>query len=396
MVANATVAQSGRSLEVLQKIVDDIGKTVISDHADAVDADARFPVEAFDALKEARLLSAYVPLEFGGDGISFTDLCRLCEKLGQYDASVAMIYAMHQIQVACLVHHGQDVEFFTEYLREVVVKQRLLASATTEIGVGGDVRSSICAVQVEGSKFTLEKKAPVISYATHSDAILVTCRSSEDAPSNEQSIVLVKNDDHKLEKICGWDTLGFRGTCSEGFILRSSGDAKQIMPQPYAEILAKTMHPVSHLLWGSLWTGLAASAVEKARQVVREMARKQPAVPPVTALRLSEVNEQLFSMRSGLHGAIDDYQTLLDAGEDDAFSNFGFSIKINNVKIRCSEMVVDVVGKSLQIVGISGYKNDSEKSLSRHLRDAYGAALMVNNDRIRGHNSTMQIAYKGQ
>ena len=64
------------------------------------------------------------------------------------------------------------------------------------------------------------------------------------------------------------------------------------------------------------------------------------------------------------------------------------------MKITCSELVVDIVGRSLQIVGISGYKNDSKSSLGRHLRDAYGASLMVNNDRIRGHNATMQVVYR--
>jgi acyl-CoA dehydrogenase len=64
------------------------------------------------------------------------------------------------------------------------------------------------------------------------------------------------------------------------------------------------------------------------------------------------------------------------------------------VKITCTELVVDVVGMSLANVGISGYKNDSKSSLGRQLRDAYGAQLMVNNDRIRGHNSTMQVVYR--
>jgi acyl-CoA dehydrogenase len=89
-----------------------------------------------------------------------------------------------------------------------------------------------------------------------------------------------------------------------------------------------------------------------------------------------------------------EYEAMLAAGDPDAFSNFGFGIRVNNVKITCSELVVDIVGKSLVIVGISGYKNDSKSSLSRHLRDAYGAALMVNNDRIRGHNATMQAVYR--
>jgi acyl-CoA dehydrogenase len=328
--------------------------------------------------------------------MTITEICRICEAMAHYDASTAMIFAMHQIQIACIVDHAQNDEYFGQYLRDICNDQLLLASATTEIGVGGDVRTSVCAVKVNGDRFELTKKAPVISYALDSDAIMVTCRSSEDAKGSDQSVVLVKTEDHELEQIAGWDTLGFRATCSCGFILRSSGDARQIMPASYADVLAKSMHPVSHLTWASLWTGLAASAVEVARKTVREAARKNPNVPPISSLRLSEVNELLFSMKSGLYEAIDEYQSLLDTDDDRAFENFGFAIKINNVKVRCSEMVVDIVGKALQIVGISGYKNDGAKSLSRHLRDAYGASLMVNNDRIRGHNATMHIAYKGK
>jgi acyl-CoA dehydrogenase len=298
MAVQAKNTERPRSFDDIIATVNDIGKRVIAKYADEVDRDARFPSEAFDAIKEARLLSSYVPTSLGGDGLSITELCRICEAMAHYDASAAMIYAMHQIQVACIVDHAASDDFFSQYLRELADEQLLLASATTEIGIGGDVRSSICAAIVKDGRFELCKKAPVVSYALHSDAIMVTCRRSDDAPSNDQVVVLVKNEDHSLEEIGGWDTLGFRATCSSGFVIASSGDARQIMSVPYAKVLAKSMHPVSHLTWGSLWTGLAASAVEVARKTVREEARKTPQVPPITALRLAEVNELLFSMRS--------------------------------------------------------------------------------------------------
>ena len=38
--------------------------------------------------------------------------------------------------------------------------------------------------------------------------------------------------------------------------------------------------------------------------------------------------------------------------------------------------------------------SSSALCLSRHLRDAYGAAVMVNNDRILKHNATMLLAYR--
>lgn len=371
-----------------------LGDEIVRPAAIDVDAHARFPNEAYDAFKSHQLLSCYVPKEYGGMGLNIQEIAKICEILGGYCASTAMIFAMHQIQVACIVHHSSSSSYFKQYLRDLSENQYLLASATTELDVGGDLRSSLCAVSITGENFTLAKQAPVISYGEAADAIMVTCRTSEDAPKSDQVQVLVMKEDYTLDPLSGWDTLGYRGTCSKGFSLTSKGSASQIQPAPFADILAQTMHPVSHLLWGSLWFGLAQDAVSKARTTVKAAARKSPDNLPISALRLTEVDELLFSMRAGLYLEIIEYKQKLETGDMAALSDFGTSIRINNVKLRCSEMVVDIVSKSLAIVGISGYKNDSESSLSRHLRDAFGSAIMVNNDRIRDHNSTMQIMYR--
>ena len=68
-----------------------IGKETVSRFADQVDRDARFPHEALAALKSEKLLSAYVPAEYGGMGLTVTELSKVCEILSQYCASTAMI-----------------------------------------------------------------------------------------------------------------------------------------------------------------------------------------------------------------------------------------------------------------------------------------------------------------
>jgi acyl-CoA dehydrogenase len=55
---------------------------------------------------------------------------------------------------------------------------------------------------------------------------------------------------------------------------------------------------------------------------------------------------------------------------------------MNNVKLSVSTGVVQIIQQALLICGIVGYRNGSEFSLGRHLRDAHSAALMVGNDRI--------------
>jgi len=388
-----TVIEPAPPADLLQRL-HGIGKEVIAPCAEDVDRNARFPSEALAALKAERLLSAYVPAEFGGMGLSIGELAKVCEVLSQYCASTAMIYAMHQIQVGCIVHHALNSDFFRDYVRELVRDQCLLASATTELGIGGNVRTSLCAVKVEGEHFTLEKQTPVISYGNEADAILVTCRRCEDAPPGDQVQVLVRKQDYTLKELSGWDTLGFRGTRSCGFTLTSSGRVEQILPVPYPEIHARTMHPFAHIVWASLWLGIAVDALNKARSVVRAQARKNPGTAPIAGVRLAEADTVLFQMRGGLDSTLDDYQLLLDGVHDASRSMYGFAIKVNSLKLSSSALVIDIVGRAMMICGIAGYQNNSKLSLGRHLRDAYGASLMVNNDRIIGQSATMLIAQR--
>jgi acyl-CoA dehydrogenase len=321
-------------------------------------------------------------------------ISRICEALGHYCASTAMIYAMHQIQVAMIVHHGLAAVFFRDYVREIVSGQNLLASATTELGIGGDVRSSICAARVVDDHFMLEKQAPVISYGEMADAILVTARRSEESARSDQVLVLVRKEDVVMRRLSEWDTLGFRGTCSPGFELKAIGNAQQILPEPYAQIHAKTQQSFAHIVWASLWAGIAADALHRARQVVRAEARKNPNVMPISATRLAEADLVLNTMQSTLQATIDDYLVALDGGDPEAFTNFAYAIRVNNLKLTASTLLIDIVMRAMLICGIAGYRNDSKLTLGRHLRDATGAALMVNNDRILGQNATMQMALR--
>jgi acyl-CoA dehydrogenase len=391
---NLPLGAAGPAFERILETVHAIGKEVLGVHAADVDRQARFPHEAMDALKQARLLSAYVPKSRGGLGLDIQQIAKICELLGHYCGSSAMIYAMHKIQVACIVHHAQHSPYFQSYLQQLVEEQRLMASATTELGIGGDLRSSICAVEVEGDRFRLTKKAPVISYGEAADDILITARKSPEALASDQVHVLVRRGDYQAEPLSTWDTLGFRGTCSSGFTVTATGQAAQVLPTPFAEILSQTMHPYSHIVWSSLWSGIAADAVNQARAFVRAEARKTPGETPLNAIRLAEVDRMLQEMRHNIASFISEYRQMLAEGNPDAFSNFGFVIRTNNLKLSSSQLVVDIVGRAMLICGISGYRNDSKFSLARHLRDAYGAALMVNNDRITKHNAAMLLVHK--
>jgi acyl-CoA dehydrogenase len=82
-----------------------------------------------------------------------------------------------------------------------------------------------------------------------------------------------------------------------------------------------------------------------------------------------------------------------DAGTD-VLSSIAFALKMNNLKVSASTVVVDIVHRCLLICGIQGYKNDSKFAIGQYLRDALSAALMVNNDRIYATNASMLLVLK--
>ena len=369
-----------------------IAEGVAAPAADAVDREARFPHEAIAALREARLLSALVPRELGGRGATIGELAATCELLGRSCASTAMIYAMHQIEVACLVRHGLTSPFVRDYLAELTHKEWLIASATSEIGVGGDLRRSICAVTADGARVRVTKQSPVISYGEEADDILLTARRTPESTAADQVLVLARKADTRLTPTAEWDTLGMRGTRSLGFTLEATGSPDQVMPVPFAEIASQTMLPVSHVLWTSLWLGLASDAVGRARAFVRAEARRTPAVAPPCALRLAETVAELGTMRATVRQGLADFER--DQDDPEALSGLGFAIRMNNLKTSASAMAPAIVARALGVCGISGYRYDSPYAVGRHLRDAHGAALMISNDRIFSANAAMLLVHK--
>src|SRR5450756_567318 len=85
--------------------------------AEAVDRDARFPQAAIDAARQHRLLGVQIPQQFGGDGATIFDITEMCYTLGRACSSTAMIFAMHQTKVACLVRHGLSLIHISEPTR---------------------------------------------------------------------------------------------------------------------------------------------------------------------------------------------------------------------------------------------------------------------------------------
>lgn len=371
---DGTLAEKVRSVAV-----------VASAHADAVDRDGRPPHEAIAAMRAQGLLGLMIPAALGGGGASLREVVEACHVLGGACASTAMVFAMHQSQVATLVAQldaaeGASADWLAGFVAQVAREQLLLASVTSEMGVGGEIRRSLCAVepQDDGS-FRLEKGASTLSYGSLADAFLISARRHRSALENDQVLVVTLRGDTHLELAAKWDAIGLRGTGSDAFKLAATGRDIQILPTPFGDILTSTMLPVTHLLWGGVWTGIAGEAAQQARSFLRKEARRQGDMPK-NVQDLTQMMLRMRSMQAELKSGLDDFESAATQPGD--AGSLALTTAMNLLKINLSEGCLEVARQALMVCGFAGYRYGTSCTVGRHLRDLQATPLMIHNGRL--------------
>ena len=348
--------------------------------ADAVDRDARFPAEAFEAIRAQKLLGMLIPSGLGGEGARAADVADVCAILGGACSSTGMIFAMHQVKVACLVRHARGNAWQLDFQSRIADNQWLLASSTTEGANGGDIRSSEAAIQLDGARIGLVRDASVISYGADADAIVTTARRAEGAASSDQVLVAFQRSDYSLEPTREWDTLGMRGTCSRGYILRAEGVADQMLPEPYERIHNQTMAPYAHLFWSSAWQGVASGAFRRARAFVRQASRNSGGRMPPGTPHLTRARVTLETLRGAVQAGLATFER--NAAEPGGLTAMSAQLALNFLKVEASELASTTVMSAMRACGLAGYRNDGDFAMGRFLRDILSAPIMINNDRI--------------
>ncbi|HVV58402.1 MAG TPA: acyl-CoA dehydrogenase family protein [Gaiellaceae bacterium] len=369
------LAPPEQARDPLARIAWRISSEVAAEVADDVDRAARFPVEAVTALREERLLSALLPEELGGFGAGIGAVAAAVRALALNCSAAALVLAMHSVEVVALERFG-TTPALRGFLSDLADDQLLIANANSEVGIGSEPGRSKCALVHADGRWTLDKEALAISYGEYADAIVATARRAPESPETDQVLVLARRDDIELTPLSSWDTIGLRGTCSNGFRLQASGPEDAIFPVPFPRIAAGGLLHVGQILLSSVWLGLAERAVRHVHEHARREARRTIGVVPQSAFRLAELAVELQAARSMVACAIQTYEALADS---EHLEDPGQLIAARSLKVATSQTAASLASQALGICGISTFRRDSPQSLDRLLRDSHGGLVMVNN-----------------
>jgi len=97
----------------------------------------------------------------------------------------------------------------------------------------------------------------------------------------------------------------------------------------------------------------------------------------------------LRNLRGVLAASLRSYEAIMS--DEKAISSMEFQAMITLTKVQVSELAVTTVLSSLRACGLSGYRNDTEFTIGRLLRDVLSAPIMISNDRILSNLATTSL-----
>ena len=352
---NTTTPAQTKWLELTHELGRDF-ETRAAEH----DEENSFVSENYEALKRHHFFGAQVPREFGGGGVSHSEMCEIVRTLAQYCSSTALAHSMHQHLVATSLwkfNHGQGGE---PTLRNVAANQPVLVST----GANDWLESSGEAIRVEGG-YRVTATKHFASQSAVGD-VLVTSAPFNDPEKGWQVLhfpVPIKSDGVTL--LNNWRMLGMRATGSHSVKLTG------VFVPEAAVYLRRTrgvFHPVFNVIIAvamPLVTSVYVGIAQNAARITVDAAKNQSRQKPYLASAIGAMRNELTSAELHLQDMIRitndlDVQPVNEVGQE-----------MMSRKTNCANACIGVVTKAMEIVGGQGFYRSF--GLERLFRDVQAA-----------------------
>lgn len=206
----------------------------IAEHAARHDAEGTFVTEAYDALREAGLLKAGVPVELGGDGATVAELTALQRELAHHCGSTALASSMHQHVVAFTAwRYRRGLPGAEATLRRVADEGILLVST----GGGDYTHPRGEAVKVDGGYRVSGHKR--FASQSGNGTVMATMFVHDDPEHGRRVLNLaVPIGAEGVTVAANWNTLGMRGTASNDIVVDDVfvPDERVLANRPYGVV----------------------------------------------------------------------------------------------------------------------------------------------------------------
>ncbi len=348
--------------EMLRAAVRAVAENKIAPYAAEVDAEARYPQEAHDALTAADFHAPHVPEEYDGVGADALATCIVIEEVARVCASSSLIPAVNKLGSMPVILAGSE-QLKAKYLTPLARGEGGFSYGLSEREAGSDTASMKCRARADGEDWVLSGQKSWITNAGISEFYTVLAVTDPDGPrgGNISAFVVEKSDvgfsfGEKERK------LGITGSPTRELHFdscRIPGDRMIGAPGDGLKIALRTLDH-TRVTIGAQAVGIAQGALDFAVGYVKERKQFGKAVAEFQGLQfmLADMAMTLEAARQLVYVAA----AKSERGDPD-LPFFGAA-----AKCYASDVAMAITTDAVQLLGGAGYVKDFP--VERMMRDA--------------------------
>ena len=329
---------------------------------DLEETDTALPKDQIKRYAEMGFLGINVAEDLGGLGLGNLEALIVLEEFAKVSPAVAFPIFESSVGPVRAVEHFANEALVKRIVPRVCAGDIIVAVAMSEPDAGSALTDLKTKATISAGKIRIDGQKRWCSGGGHADAYVVYCRLSDDPGARGIGAVLIEKDSAGLSFGERERLMGFRGVPSADIFLDGVEVSEEnlIVPAGGFKNLMEAFD-LERCGNATMCLGIAQSALDEALAYVQD--RKQFGKPLIdfqaVQLKLAEMTMRVEASRlliwRAAQNSADGLPSILDSSLAKCFSN---------------EMVRDVVGAAMQVMGAYGYSKEFD--MERRMRDGWG------------------------
>jgi len=350
----------------------DIADRVLAPAARPNDKEGKFSTEAVEALGQAGFLGLMLPAELGGAGLGLRTFAAITATLAEADASVAMVYLMHQCATVTLAA-APRTGAVEQILKEIGTGKHLSTLAFSEAGSRSHFWAPVSRARRNGHGVLVTANKSWVTSAGYAQSYVISTLAPDGAGPTDSTLYVVPAGRSGLKVEGAWDGLGLRANASAPMILEDCEVSPDLQltddGQGFAAMLNVALPPFN-LGSAAVSLGICRAAVAATASHLKNARFEH--LGQTLGESLPTLRAQLAEMQidtDGLSTRLDDLVAHLEQPRDTTM------LRVLETKAAAGDTAIAVTSTAMRVCGGSAFSK--RLSVERLFRDAHAGAVMA-------------------
>jgi alkylation response protein AidB-like acyl-CoA dehydrogenase len=336
------------------------------------DKEGRFSTEAVQALGQAGFLGLTLPAELGGAGLGLRTFAAVTGILAEADASVAMVYLMHQCATTT-VAAARRTAATEQILKEIASGNHLSTLAFSEAGSRSHFWAPVSRARRNGHGVLLTAKKSWVTSAGWAQSYVVSTLAPEGKGPTDSTLYVVPAAISGLSVQGVWDGMGLRANASAPMVLEDCKVSPELQltddGQGFPAMLNVSLPPFNlgsaAVSLGLCRAAVAATAAHLQNARFEHLGQSLGESLPTLRAQLGQMQIDT----DGLSARVDDLVSHLEQPRETTL------LRILETKAAAGDTAIAVTSTAMRVCGGSAFSK--RLSVERLFRDAHAGAVMA-------------------